>query len=157
MIWTVLNFGKHKGNSLPQIMFTDPHWFYSAFEDGTFDDRGDLRAEADDIFYKSTTIKIPQKGKETLVAEYRIHAEPQNSIGFKFVDQGRLLSECTSTVFRRFVIDLSIPGKIDGYNKLGYKIFLMNLKYYLFGSEKIKLTKERCEEFFNNNDNFYLP
>lgn len=157
MIWTVLNFGKHKGNSLPQIMFTDPHWFYSAIEDGTFDDRGNLRAEADDIFYKSTTIKIPQRGGETLVAEYRIHAKYQNFIGFELVEHGRLPSESSTTVFRRFVIDLSIPEKIEGYNKLGYKIFLTNLKYYLFGSEKIKLTKERCEEFFNNNANFYLP
>jgi hypothetical protein len=157
MSWTVLNFGKHKGNTLPQIMFTDPHWFYLAFEDGTFNDRGNLLKEANDIFQKSTTIKILQKGEETLVAEYRIHPASQNSVGFELVEQSRLPDQGATTVLRRFVIDLSIPEKIEGYDKLEYKTFLMNLKHYLFGSEKIKITKERCEEFFNNNSNFLLP
>ncbi len=34
--------------------------------------------------------------------------------------------------------------------------FICSLKYYLFGSEKARLTRRRCERFFEDNDNFDL-
>jgi len=30
MAWSTLPFGKHKGKTLPQIVFADPDWFFWA-------------------------------------------------------------------------------------------------------------------------------
>jgi len=156
MSWTKLNFGKHNGKTFPQVMFIDPDWFFWAYDKQVFKNRGNLQKEANEIFNKSTNIKIPQEGEETLVAEYGIHPLSQNSVGFELVEQRRQVHQGSTAVFRRSVIDLSRPRQIDGYDKLGHKMFLHNLKYYLFGNEKTKMTKKRCEEFFSNNSNFEL-
>lgn len=155
--WTVLDFGKHKGKTFPQVMFTDPNWFFWAHENQIFKDRGRLRIEANEVFHKSTKIKIPQKeGEETLVAEYGIHPLSNNSVGFELVEQSRQPHQGSTKVFRRSVIDLSIPRQIEGYDKMGYKIFIANIKYYLFGDTKTKMTKKKCEEYYSTGSNFEL-
>ena len=32
MIWTTLNFSRHVGKTLPQILFSDPDWFFWAMD-----------------------------------------------------------------------------------------------------------------------------
>jgi len=44
MAWSILPFGKHKGKTLPQIVFTDPDWFFWAMEENVF--KGPLKREA---------------------------------------------------------------------------------------------------------------
>ena len=51
--WIELPFGKHKGKTLPQVMFTDPDWFFYTYGKGYFNARGNLRIEANEIFKKS--------------------------------------------------------------------------------------------------------
>ena len=34
--------------------------------------------------------------------------------------------------------------------------FIRSLKFYLFGGEKARLTRRRCERFFEDDDNFDL-
>ena len=36
MKWTTLNFGKHAGLSLPQIILCDADWFFWALNKGVF-------------------------------------------------------------------------------------------------------------------------
>ena len=60
MAWTKLWFSKHKGKTLPQVMFSDPDWFFWAFENGVFGEKGRLEAEAKDVYRKAQSIKIPQ-------------------------------------------------------------------------------------------------
>ncbi len=45
MPWTELPFGKHKGKTLPQVVFSDPDWFYWAVEKNIFKSK-DLKKEA---------------------------------------------------------------------------------------------------------------
>ena len=54
------------------------------------------------------------------------------------------------------VIDLSIPGQISRYDKSGYKRLLFSVKLILFGDEHIRMTKERCEKFFEDDNNFEI-
>src|SRR5450759_2541978 len=49
MIWSVINFGTHKGKTLPQVLFSDPVWFFWAIEEGVFQNRGTLRGQAADL------------------------------------------------------------------------------------------------------------
>ncbi len=46
MPWSVVDFGKHQGKTLPQIVFIDPDWFFWAIEESVFSTKGSLRDEA---------------------------------------------------------------------------------------------------------------
>ncbi len=56
----------------------------------------------------------------------------------------------------RDVIDMRVTRILAKYDKSGYKIFLMQMKSILFGDPSVYMTKQRCEEFFDNDDNFDL-
>jgi hypothetical protein len=60
-------------------------------------------------------------------------------------------------MWREECLDLSAPRRFKRYDKLGCRLLLRGFKYYLFGSEDARLTKQRCEEFFSNQSNFVLP
>jgi hypothetical protein len=56
----------------------------------------------------------------------------------------------------RDVIDMRVPRILAKYDKSGYKIFLSQMKSILFRDPGVYMTKRRCEEFFDNDDNFDL-
>jgi hypothetical protein len=138
MSWTKLNFSKkHKGKTLPQVMFKDPDWFFWACKKKVFKNKGALQIEADDILDKCQSIKIPHNKSNKFVIEYTFSHQ-----------------ELHHDSFREDVIDFSVPYGSKKYDKLGFRIFLHKAKYILFGNSKYKMTKKRCEEFFSNKDNF---
>jgi hypothetical protein len=49
-----------------------------------------------------------------------------------------------------------VPRRLAKYDKSGYKIFLAQMKAILFGDPDVRMTKRRCEEFFDNDGNFDL-
>ena len=57
MVWSELKFGRHKGKTLPQILFSDPDWFFWAIDDNVFQNKGSLYSEAKDLDYKARNIK----------------------------------------------------------------------------------------------------
>ena len=60
----------------------------------------------------------------------------------------------STPTFRKRVIDLSVTWQLAPYDKTGGIILINNLKGVLFKNRNIRLTKERCEDFFDNDDNF---
>lgn len=57
-MWTRLPFGKYIGETLPQVLLTDPDWFYwAAVKSAIF--WGPLESEATDLAAKAARIKIP--------------------------------------------------------------------------------------------------
>jgi len=154
--WIELWFGKYQGKTLPQIMFSDPDWFFWAYDNKIFQGKENLRVEANEIYKKSISIKIPQKGPIKLVAEYGIHPITNNFCDLEIVPEDRRPHVGSTSVFRKSVIDMSAPRKIQSYDKLGCKIMITAVKCYVLGNAKLKMTKERCEDFFNNNANFDL-
>lgn len=54
------------------------------------------------------------------------------------------------------VIDLSVARQITQYDKLGCKNLISSVKYALFGSSTTRMTRERCETFFDDVTNFAL-
>lgn len=154
MSWSSLKFGKYKGKSLPQVIFIDPDWFFWAMENNIFEGKGMILGEAQELYRKSKSIHIPQKGSDRLVAEYAIHPPTKKFGHMELVPESRPKHEGSTQTFRSNVINLSIPRQISPYDKLGCKHLLKNVKYCLFGNKSIKMTKTRCEEFFENDDNF---
>lgn len=53
-------------------------------------------------------------------------------------------------------IDLSVPRQSASYDKLGGNFLIAAIKTHLFGGERVRMTARRCEEFFENDDNFDL-
>lgn len=48
-----LSFGKHSEKTLPQVLFRDPDWFFWAWEEGVFENRPEVYAEAECAFRPS--------------------------------------------------------------------------------------------------------
>lgn len=155
MNWKELKFGKYKGKSLPQIIFSDPDYFLWGCEENVFDKHG-LQLEANDLFYKITNIKIPDNAEETKVVEYVVHPTVHKIADMSIIEKSTPQHEGSSTTFRKDRIDLSVGREISKYDKKGGSILLKSLKKIMFGNEKVKFTKNKCEAFFSNKQNFMV-
>lgn len=150
MGWTVVKKGKHIGKTLPQIIFSDPDYFFWGIENDVFN--GALASEAKELNYKARNIRIPQGMK----AEYIIHRPTRKFDHMELVPENRPPHQGSSPTFREDVIDLSVPRRFADYDKLGCKNLLLSLKIRLLGNRHIRLTKRRCEEFFEDDENFVI-
>jgi hypothetical protein len=155
MTWTTLKFGKHEGNTLPQVIFSDPDWFFWAVEEGIIKSEK-LKREAQDIYRKARSIKIPQKGDQKLVAEYGFSPVDGKFCDLEIVPISQPSHAGSTGTFRKKVIDLGIPREVAKYDKLGCRLLLKQVKAVLFGNESYQITKNRCERFFDNDENFDL-
>lgn len=154
MVWTQLGFGEHRGKTLPQILFKDPDWFFWAYEKNIF--KPDIKGEAFRIHPRATSIRIPASHGLDVEVEYFLHPPTGKFASATVVPRSKPVHEGSSQTYRKPVFDLSFPRKIASYDKLGGKNLIKSLKYYLFGDSKCRMTKERCEEFFDNDANFIL-
>ncbi len=148
MNWTVLQFSKYKGQTLPQIIFMDPDWFFWACESDIFKKR-ELQAEAEELYFKARNIRIPGNNA---IAEYDF--KDGKFIDLEIVDESQPRHEGSTDTMRLDRIDLSIPRKAKYYDKLGYNLLISCIKHSLFGKKNLVMTKKRAEEFFSNSDNF---
>ena len=154
MRWTTLNFGKHKGKTLPQVMFFDPDWFFHGWESGYFKWR--MRMEAAEIYRKASAIRVPPKNGEKRFVEYIID-QGTGKFGTLHIIEGDLeLYDKRSGNFVQENIDMRFLRQISVYDKTGYNNFLSAMKAILFGDKSHKMTKKRCENFFEDEDNFLL-
>jgi hypothetical protein len=152
MYWSDLRFGRYKGDNLPKVLFADPDWFFWAYDEEAF--QGTQEREADIIYVRATNIRIPQPNGQKLVAEYMIHPSVGKFSGMELVPEDRPAHEGSTPTFRRNVIDLSIPRQISEYDKTGGKILIQSVKFHYFGNQSARMTKPRCEDFFNDPANF---
>ena len=60
---SILNFGKHEGKSLPEVLLHEPDWFFWAIENHVLEKHG-FAAEASDLNFKARNIKIPKPDTE---------------------------------------------------------------------------------------------
>jgi hypothetical protein len=155
MTWTPLDFGRHRDKTLPQVLFSDPDWFFWAHDTGVFSKRPAYRQQADVIHAKATSIRIPQTGPERRLVEYMFYYSNHTSVGFELVEESRPRHEGSTPTQRSTFIDMRTPRQQRDYDKLGYRHFLASLKHALFGDESARMTRKRCEEFFGDDSNFH--
>ncbi|MEI8102758.1 MAG: hypothetical protein WCG61_04435 [Chlorobium sp.] len=155
MSWTILDFGRHKGKTLPQVIFADPDWFFWAIDKNIFSKRAALANEAKELYQRARNIRVPQKDKhEKMIAEYAIHAPTGKFANMELIPDSRPNHVGSTTTFRKNVIDLRTPREIAPYDKLGCKNIIHLVKYYFFGNKNVRMSQKKCEEFFENNENF---
>jgi hypothetical protein len=140
--WTTLRFGKHAGKSLPQVVLSDPDWFFWAIKEDIF--WGPLANEARELAHKACHIKIPKPDPRRWRVAYLIEADGLFR-GFEIVPM-----DGTDTCSHGSYLDLSFPRRLRSYDKLGYKLMLKHFRSY-FGW---RLTRANCEAFFNADGNF---
>ena len=144
-------FGKFTGKTLPQVVFADLDYFFWLHDENIL--HGRLRLEAEEIHRKATAIRLPQPG---LVAEYTYHP----ALGFFGVDlvpENRAAHEGSARTTRLPFFNLSVPRMAAPYDKAGGRLLVRSVKFHLFGDPNFKMTRQRCEEFFDDDDNFGHP
>jgi hypothetical protein len=138
MRWTTLNFGKHAGESLPQIILSDADWFFWAVDRGVF--KGKLAEEAEYLMARAKAIKIPKRRHRRWQVEYR-HEDNGSFCGFSFVQADGPFYGGSPRIYRLPYLDLSSIRR-KAYDKGGCKRFLRDFRYAYFGDGK-RLTKRR--------------
>jgi hypothetical protein len=150
MRWTTLNFGKHTGKTLPEIILSDADWFFWAFEKGVF--KGGLANEAAELMQKARAVKIPKPDPENWQVEYS-YEDTGAFCGFRFIEAD-IPWPCGFRSIRRLpYLDLSCVRRGKEYDKRGCRKLLRDFRYHYFGDNR-RLTKRRCEQFFSNKKNF---
>jgi hypothetical protein len=141
-------FGKYTGLTLPQVLFTDPDYFF--WVRGVL--KGALAIEAEKLAQKACRIKTPREPAEAFVVDYFFEPGGQ-FVCFSIVprDTERYLS--SHEIHRANYLDFSRIRRGKEYAKREYVRFLRCFRKEFFGSESARMTKERCEAFFNG-DNF---
>jgi hypothetical protein len=146
MSWSIVPFGKYRGNTLPGIVVQDPDWFYWMVPKLY----GKLGKEARDLARRIQAIKIPKPAAYRWAVEYRYDCD-QRFRGFEFVRAGSDFSCRWAT--RLPHLDLTWPLRQKRYDKRAGRIVIGEFRRQFFGEQR-RLTKQRCEEFFSNDDNF---
>ena len=150
MAWTKVPFGRYEGKSLPQIVLVDPDYFFWAIERNLF--KGPLKREAREIARKATRIKVHSKKPSEV--EYVIHPSVGKLAAVNVVPANEPPHEGASSTQRSDYFDLSFARSLASYDKLGGQIIVDAIKYHVFGSSKARLTRGRCEVFFDDDSNF---
>ena len=148
MRWTVLQFGRHQGQTLPQIVLSDPDWFFWAIAKGVF--QGRLSSEAEILAGRATHIKIPKRDWQGWEVEYRYERNGR-FCGFGFVEA--YVPPHSGSHVRLPYFDLSCAPRSKAYDKQRCKVLIADFRRHYFG-ENTRLTKQRCEKFFDNQKNF---
>ena len=156
MIWTKLPSSKYKGKTSPQIVLSDPDWFFWAVETAVFKNKDWPEKEAKDVDRKARNIKIPPRHGKNSVAEYTMHPSTGKFCALEIASRNKPPHERSSPTQRKDVIDLSFPRNLANRDKLGCRLLLKNVKSYIFEGGGIRLTKKECEDFFDDDSNFVL-
>ncbi|WCK69395.1 hypothetical protein [Agrobacterium tumefaciens] len=152
IMWSEMPIGKYKGKTLPQLLLTDPDYFFWAMEQDDFF-RGGLAKQAADILRKARRIKIPKPDPANWRVEYFLTPDGKFA-HFDIVEADRAPHVGSSRTSRSPTLDFAYVRQTRDYDKLGYKHFIKSFKYFYFGSSDVRLNKAKCEAFFDNPANF---
>ena len=155
MSWSILDFSKHEGKSLPQVLFSDPDWFFWAYDKGVLHDRsGELQYEAEVLFQRARRMLIPKRFGSGKKVEYYAQPVTGGFANLHVVDADQTEHAGASRTTTRPYFDLSIPYQMKKYDKRGAALLIKHLKFYLFGDKDIRLTRSLCEDFFDDDSHF---
>jgi hypothetical protein len=153
MYFPKLRRGKYKGKTFPEVLLTDPDWFFWVQKNGKF---GSLQKnERTSLYVRAISIKIPDvkgipakamyilKPGTKLLVEVKIVPKEDNSVN-------------SPDAFFSDALNLEIPSQFGVNSKYYSNPVLALVKRIYFGSSSAQLTKEQCEEFFANGLNFFL-
>ena len=147
-MWTKLNFGKHTGRTLPQVVLSDPNWFFWAVDKEIFKG-GPFVDEVVVLAYRATHIKIPKAKPKDWEVEYRWDRESR-FLGCGFVKaKGSFQARFSSRLPH---LDLAYVRRGNIHDKRDCRRLIRDVRALYF--DGLNLTKQRCEAFFDRKRNF---
>lgn len=151
---SVLSFGKHEGKTMVATVFADPAWFLWALQEGVFHDRGGkwLQAEAEEIWLKARSIKIPPRYSSGSQAAYYYQGWNHKFMDVMIVDDGRYEEHADI----RKVLDLGHIFDFGVRDGVGNNLLSRGIKRIVFG-RGVRVTVAMLEAFFADPANFDLP
>jgi hypothetical protein len=150
MKWTTIGFGKHKGKTLPQLIFDDADWFFWAYEEDIF--KGALGREVREVYRRARAIRIPQQNGKKMLVEYRFEPRSGKFATMFLIPDGIIFERQTVSS----VIDLYVPRSCKPKDKRGCKNLVLAFKEIYFGNQSHRLSKQAREDFFSDDRNFVL-
>ena len=153
MLWTSLRFGKYKDLTLPEIVLSDPNWFFWQCDKSAFGG-GELAFEARWVERQARHIKLPLKAPELREVEYMFDLNGKLE-HVSVVNVKRNRPADPDSIFRKH-IDLSVPHEVGTQDRNGGQVVIGFLKEFVFCDEGITFTTKQCDEFFSDADNFDL-
>lgn len=154
MTWTISHFGNRGSISLPQLLFRDPDFFFHSIMNNTLDSR--ILGEANYILSRATSIKIPSNYGRDMAVHYRLSRVRRRDkfAGLSVIEKNLPNIPYPRSMIVLDVIDMYFPRGLCRYDKSGYKLMIRDIKFIYFGNRSYYMTRRRCEEFFDNDDNF---
>ena len=147
MSWTKLPFGRYKGLTLPQVLLTDPDWFFW-MEPKLYGDLGD---EAAELGRKARRIEICKPDPENWEIEYQ-YRDDNRFRRFYILPAATEDTHIGQGCIRSEWLNLSCSRRRH-YDKGGGKNLIRDFKRYYFTEDRY-LTKALCEQFFEDEANF---
>jgi hypothetical protein len=144
MIWTTVYFGKHRGKNLAQIVLSDPNYFFWLAEVLY----GPLATEAESLVRRARSIKIPKPNPRKWAVEYRRDCDGR----FLGIDIVKADSHTHSLFVRLPYLDLAYVRRGNVHDTRDCRKVIRDFRHLYF--DGLNLTKRRCEEFFEDEDNF---
>ncbi len=132
MEWSNLSFGIYEGKTLPEVIFTDPVWFFYALENNAFDSvrpTESLSREKDIMNIMVRSIKIPKAGDDSArIVEY-VTGDKENFFDFYVTAETRQQPD------RRKLLDNVFKKAQSPQNQIssdpGYENFLIHFSHYI--------------------------
>ena len=154
MDWTRIHFGKYRGKNLPEIIFEDADYFFFLYENFYF--HGDLEKEANYLYPRARSIKVPSKNGQKMLVQYFTYYD-RKSKKDKF-SMMKLIPDGSDRGRHKISswIDFYVPRSYFDFDKTGYDNFVVMLKGILFGNRSYRMNRQACELFFNRQRYFDL-
>jgi hypothetical protein len=157
-MWNILNFGRYSNKTLPQVVLSDPDYFFRANDTFVFYKQGFL--EASDLAGKARHIKIPKPETEDWGVKYDFEPDTRKFCGFKLVHgfapvEVLGMPGCMWKPAKH--LDLSIVYRPNRRDKAANDCLLRDFKLHYFGNANAKLSRGQCEEFFEDTTKFHKP
>ncbi len=152
--WTKVNFGKYRRKTLPQILFKDPDWFFWAIKNNCFANNVALDQEATLLYKRASRVKIPNNEDGLYAIDVVLHPDDHFFWTMMKVKAEDPVHIGYAKFIRYNCLDMRIPRRFANYDKSGYSEFLYCFKLIVFDSYPYRMTKKRCEEFFEDKNNF---
>lgn len=150
MDWTELRFGKRKGETLPEIAFYDPYYLMWLLEEANLVDRLAFEARRIKRRISRIVLKTRKYGSYEFVWDIDRWGYHGVRVARRVKPEDRQPHDGERTQF----LDLAMLKSRGRFSKRDYELFCADIRKILFGDANHKMTRSRCEAFFNNPRNF---
>ena len=151
-IWIPLDFGKHEGLTIPEIIFIDPGWFYWALFMKLF--RGPFEYQAMVAAFRMSHM-LPPREKPS---EWRFLIKLKNNLfqDFSIVEKSNVKKSKNPNLIWARHLDLSIVSKPRFDTDWSRRMMMSRMQTEFFGKDADKLRGRDYIELLSRNEKFDL-